>query len=848
MLSAINSAQANMTPREAKNEKRLRQSARKNFLAYCQYVDPRYETPAHVQLLAAKLQQVALYIASGGKKGIGRLMIFMPPQHGKALALDTPIPTPDGWKRIDELKVGDAVFDENGNICEVVNITPVWKDRPVYQICTDDGDCIVADAEHEWFVRMDRKRKVFSIRTTKFIAERKSLRSVMIQKNGMLNLPEKELLIDPYVLGVWLGDGDSSGASITKGVDDQIFIREQIELAGYKTTDHANVLSFGVLDLHVKLRELDLLNNKHIPQNYLRASAAQRKALLQGLIDTDGYVARDGQIEFCTIRKGLAEQVQELIHSLGVKAKVIQGKATLNGRYVSEKYRVMFYMADAARLPRKAAYCKDGTKHPNVYLKVKFSGRADTVCVEVNSASHLFLCGKSMLPTHNSQIASRNFPAWLLGLLPDSHIILTSYGDSLATRHSRFIRDQIVAEEYQAVFGNKSNKIMPVELSSDSRSTEAWDLARPYRGGVKAAGVGGGITGLPAHLFIIDDPFKNREEAESESRRDGVDDWFKSAARTRLRPNAAVVIFHTRWHSDDLAGRLMKRMVSDPLASQYHVVCLPGLALENYPKTIEEQRKKMRDGVYLPLSDPLGRKAGEALCPQWYDKDYMLGTKADMGLYDFEALYQQSPYAKEGNTFKREWFTIVDHAPKDVWARIRAWDKAATSGGGARTASVKMTWGKDDFIYIEHSTADQLAPAERDEMMIEIGKEDYVNDGPFLIWHPQDPGSAGVDSAQAFNNLLANHGLIGTFDQVTGSKESYADMLATKAQAGRVRLVRGGWNDDLIDEYSAFPKGKKDRVDAGSSAYNVLRQIVERLKDEDDEEIVYEERVNISPV
>jgi predicted phage terminase large subunit-like protein len=456
-----------------------------------------------------------------------------------------------------------------------------------------------------------------------------------------------------------------------------------------------------------------------------------------------------------------------------------------------------------------------------------------------------------MPPQHGkSQIASRNFPSWLLGLMPDSYVILTSYGEGLATKHSRFIRDLIVTEEYQAIFGSKSNKIMPVELSNDSRSTESWDLARPYRGGVKAAGVGGGITGLPAHLFIVDDPFKNREEAESESRRDLVDDWFKSAARTRLRPNGAIVIFHTRWHPDDLAGRLLRNMVANPLASQWHVVCMPGLALESYPKDETEQRKKMRDGIYLPLSDPIGRAPGTALCPQWYDENYMLSMKADIGLYDFESLVQQAPYSKDGDTFKREWFTVVDHGPEAGWARIRAWDKAATAGGGARTASAKMIWGKDDFLYVEHTTAEQLSSAERDVAMVKLGIEDYKNDGAFLIWHPQDPGSAGLDSAQAFNNLLADNGLIGTFDQVTGSKELNASPFATKAMGGRVRLIRGEWNDAFLDELAAFPKGRyKDRVDAVSSAYNKLRQIVEQLKANDvEDDLVYEERVNISPV
>jgi hypothetical protein len=459
-----------------------------------------------------------------------------------------------------------------------------------------------------------------------------------------------------------------------------------------------------------------------------------------------------------------------------------------------------------------------------------------------------------MPPQHGkSEIASRNFPAWLLGLLPDSRIILTSYGESLATKNSRFIRDAIMTPEYQALFGTKSDKMMPVDLSSDSRSVESWDLAKPYRGGVKAAGVGGGITGLPAHLFVVDDPFKLRDDAESESRRESVDDWFKSAARTRLRPNGAIVIFHTRWHQDDLAGRLMQRMVKDPLASQYEIVCMPGVALDSYAKDLADQRKKMREGVYLPLNDPLGRKAGEALCPSWYDEDFLLSAKADMGLYEFESLYQQAPFSKEGNMFKRDWFAIVDEAPKDVWMRISAWDKAATAGGtGARSSRVKMSWGKDDYIYVEHVWKDRVSSAEREEKMIELGKQDYKLDGPHMIFHPQDPGSAGVDSSKATNGNLGANGLIGFYEQVTGEKEVNAGPFATMAQAGRVRLVRGGWNEEYLDEVTPFPKGRyKDQVDASGTGYNKMREIVEILKEqeeEDDEDLIYEERVNISPV
>jgi hypothetical protein len=460
-----------------------------------------------------------------------------------------------------------------------------------------------------------------------------------------------------------------------------------------------------------------------------------------------------------------------------------------------------------------------------------------------------------MPPQHGkSEIASRMFPAWILGNMPNIRVILTSYGESLATYNSRMVRDQITSEYYQAIFGTRSILDLPVELSADSKSVEGWDLARPYRGGLKAAGVGGGITGLPAHLFIIDDPFKNREEGESESRRDLVDDWYKSAARTRLRPNGAVVIFHTRWHQDDLAGRLLQRMVSDPMASQWDVVCMPALALDAYPANESEQRKKMREGVYLPLKDPLGRKAGAALCGAWYDEKYLLGTKADVGLYEFESLFQQSPFAKQGNMFKREWFEEVPNGPGNhVYARLSAWDKAATSGGGARSSRVVISWGRDDYIYIEHVWKDQVSSAERERKMIELGLEDYKTYGAHMIVHPQDPGSAGVDSAQATNSNLADHGLYGFYEQVTGDKETNAGPLASKAQAGRVRLVSGGWNDEYLDEAAAFPKSRyKDQMDASSTGFNKLRAIVEAIKqaeqDDDDDDLVYEERVKISPV
>jgi len=448
-----------------------------------------------------------------------------------------------------------------------------------------------------------------------------------------------------------------------------------------------------------------------------------------------------------------------------------------------------------------------------------------------------------------STLVSRFFPAFALGKLPNLRVLEVSYGADLASEHSRYVRNMVLSNQYQSVFGKYSPSDEPVLLSGDSRAISAWDLAAPHRGGMIASGIGGAVPGRAKGLGIFDDPIKGHKEAESQDVRDDAWDFYVSALRVRMM---AGVLVMTHWHPDDPAGRIIRNMITNPNGDKWKIIMMPGLIEAGmFAASKEEQRKKMLDGVYLPMRDPMGRAVGEVLCPAMLSKTEMQKIREAQGDYYFSALVQQMPYLRAGKTFKRDWFTIVDRGPGNVvWARIRAWDKAATSGGGARTAGVKMSWGLDDYVYVEHVYKDQLSSAEREEKMIEIGLEDYVNDGPFLIWHPQDPGSAGVDSAQATNDAMANKGLIATFDQVTGSKELNAEQFAAKAKGGRVRVVRGAWNDSYLEELGAFPKGIfKDQADASGSAFNNLRKIVEALKDDQrDDDLVYEERVNISPV
>lgn len=435
-------------------------------------------------------------------------------------------------------------------------------------------------------------------------------------------------------------------------------------------------------------------------------------------------------------------------------------------------------------------------------------------------------------PRHGkSEQMSRHFPPWVLGRLPDTRFILTSYGADLATKFSRSARDILLSAHYSALFGEKGVVDAPVEISEDNRSVKAWDLAAPHRGGMVAAGVGGAITGTGANLFLVDDPFKNREEAESESHRDAVWEWWTSTAYTRLEDGAAVVASLTRWHGDDLAGRWLKAMATDPKADQWVVLCLPaiweepeipaGMSFEQF------QRDMMLEGVWVDQKDPLDRKPGEALWPEKYNEEDLERIRVNIGEYDWQALYQQRPYSRQGNFFRREWFTIVEAPPniEEIVVRMWFWDKAGSQlGNGDYACGGVMSLTKDDLVIVENVARWQCTPGERDEMMKSSMKADRETGRPIhFIWHQQDPGSAGLDSAQATNRMLAKEGFTVRFETMSGDKEVRAGPWSSALQGGQVRLVRGAWNQPFIEEHIGFPKARfDDQVDMSSWGYSKL--------------------------
>ncbi len=357
---------------------------------------------------------------------------------GKALALDTPIPTPGGWTAMGDLQVGDVVFDEAGRPCTVTDAWPTLYERPCFAVRFSDGSEIVADAEHQWYADTKRSRRKYQdgwfnnvpadIYTTAQLAAAPKDASgretnYSIRVCGPLRCPDADLPVPPYTMGAWLGDGTSATGSITSA-DAEILA--EVEAEGetvwvIPSTVKANHASYRVKSLHPRLGALGLLGNKHIPVAYLRASETQRRALLAGLLDTDGFCGNRGHIEFCSTNERLASDVRHLVATLGYKATIRSKIARLYGKDCGTVWTISFRTPETVfRLRRKVT--RQTTPNAQVchryVVEVRPVPSVPVRCIAVDSRSHLYLAGEACIPTHNSNAAAVMAEAMFAAGLP----------------------------------------------------------------------------------------------------------------------------------------------------------------------------------------------------------------------------------------------------------------------------------------------------------------------------------------------------------------------------------------------------------------------------------------------
>jgi len=394
-----------------------------------------------------------------------------------------------------------------------------------------------------------------------------------------------------------------------------------------------------------------------------------------------------------------------------------------------------------------------------------------------------------MPPRHSkSMTVSETFPSFFIGKNPERRVIEISYGDSLARKFGR-ANKQKIDEFGEELFG--------IKLSQDNASMTNWGI-EGHRGGMISAGIGGPITGEGADLLIIDDPIKNRQEANSETYREMVWNEWQNTLLTRLHPGGAVIIILTRWHEDDLAGRLLKQE-----QGKWEVVSLPAKAEKN---------------------DQLGRKPGEPLWPEHgFDEAWMENTKKEVGSQVWTALYQQKPSPQEGNMLKRGWWQFYRQAPSSFDEIIQSWDCAFKDEKAAKSKEpdfvVGQVWGrKGADKYLLDQVRDRMDfPATI--MAIKSLTAKWPQAGAKLI---EDKANGPAVIATLKRQIP---GLIPVNPE--GGKVARAAAVSPDIEAGNVYLPDPSiapWVHDFIEECAAFPNGANDdQVDAMTQALNRLQ-------------------------
>lgn len=425
-------------------------------------------------------------------------------------------------------------------------------------------------------------------------------------------------------------------------------------------------------------------------------------------------------------------------------------------------------------------------------------------------------------PQHGkSELISVRFPAYWLGMRPNDPVMIASYGSDLANSKSRQARDIVESDVYQQLFPY-------VKVARDNRSEDFWGLSAPYRGSMKAVGVGGAATGNGARLAIIDDPIKNPAEANSPTHQRHILDWYRQVFRTRVWEGGPIVLVMTRWSENDLAGQLLKLSQSSDADPEeqipWTILRLPAMA------ETQEERDMASKRLGLPIGqpDPLGRPPGEALAPRLFSIVALRAIKQDVGSYTWNTLYQANPMPAEGNLFKREWFkqrVNKSTVPKDC-IRIRYWDKAATDENGAcRTAGVLMAYDKHyGLVYVEDVVVGRWTALKREEVMLATAKRDaivYGSRSAVLQMVEQEPGSGGKESAEATVRKMIGYRV--KKDRPTGDKDTRLQPFAAQCEGGNVLLVDAPWNEEYVDEIIAIPNAAvRDVGDSSSGAFNNL--------------------------
>lgn len=660
-----------------------RELARRRLLQFTKLTHPAYEAGWVHEDICERLEKFSADVAA---RKSPRLMLLMPPRHGKLLADDTPVYTLSGWRTHGTLRVGDRVLGSDAQWTRVCAISaPDIADVEI-TFCT--GEKILAHENHEWQCVVLRAAKNPK-GGDRFNGKYRELRTV----------ETKEIL-------EWCDAHGGSGAY----------------------------------------------------PSLFKASGGRRFAL--------------PSVDY-GLNPSIFREVRKRPRHL----------ARVTGPRIEAARRVAPHEAKVGR------------------------------CIQVEAADGLYLVGRGMMVTHNSELASIRFPAWHLGHNPRHEIINVGYNLDLPIKFSRKVREVVRDAHYQAMFPD-------TRLDQDSQSAESWNTTKG--GGFTAAGVGGGITGKGAHILIIDDPLKNMEEADSIDRRDLLDEWYQSTAYTRLAPGGGVLYIETFWNDDDLAGRLQQRMQRDPMTDQFDIVRYPALS-EAWEYRNEETRIITRSPTELPpevVSEgglKLLRPIDTCLHESRYPTDALKRIRSNMDSPRiWSALYQQNPVPDEGMYFRKEFFRYQRTMPAATGHQlVTAWDFAiGEKQQNDWTVGVTLLQDSNDTLYVMDVVRFKGDAMQIVENILDTAKKwgsgiagDYrlgVEDGQ--IWRAIEP---------LLKKRMSERKEFWSYEPLKPltDKLSRARPLQGRMQQGRVVFPdEASWLKDTQTEMLRFPAGAHDDV------------------------------------
>lgn len=401
----------------------------------------------------------------------------------------------------------------------------------------------------------------------------------------------------------------------------------------------------------------------------------------------------------------------------------------------------------------------------------------------------------NMPPGHGkSEFLSHWTPTWFLDNLPDRRLILASHGAELAAHWGRIVRNEF-----------EHNERLTTRLRADSSAADRWNT--PQGGGMKTAGVGGGLTGWRGDLILIDDPHPSWEAVNSQTHRQRVAEWIDGTLLDRAEPDATIILLMHRWHVDDAVGHLEAK-------GGWEIIRMPALA---------------------ETGDILGRREGEALCPDRFDVNALLSIKRAVGSLVWSGKYRQSPTPAGGNYFKREWFEIIERNRVPRLERsARVWDLAATAedegGDPDELAGVKMGRDAAGDYYILHVHHDKVSPAGVQSAIRQFAMTDGHD---CMIRVEQEGAASGKIVKYHYTRML--DGWDARFNPIPrSSKFTRSGAFNAACERRQVKLVAGEWNEAFLDQAAVFPNGTHDdMVDAAVGAYEALTRPGEGWDGED---------------